>query len=71
MAVFGSVARGDDRSDSDIDLLVDIPEDMGLITLARMEQEIADALGVSVDVAPARLLKSEVRRTAGLDAAPL
>lgn len=71
VAVFGSVARGDDRPDSDIDLLVDIPDDMGLFTLARMEQEIAEALGVPVDVVPARLLKAEVRGTAGVDAVPL
>lgn len=71
LAVFGSVARGDDRPDSDVDLLVDIPDDMGLLTLARMEQEIADALGVPVDVAPARLLKPRVRAAADLDIIPL
>lgn len=71
VAVFGSVARGEDRPGSDIDLLVDIPEDMGLLTMARMEQEIADTIGAPVDVAPARLLKPEVRGTADLDAVPL
>ncbi len=68
LTVFGSVARGEDGPDSDIDLLVDIPESLGLFTLARMEQEITDALGVPVDVVPARLLKSEGRSTADADA---
>ena len=71
VAVFGSVARGEDRPGSDIDLLVEIPEDMGPLTMARMEQEIADTIGAPVDVAPARLLKPEVRGTADLDAVPL
>ncbi len=33
LRVFGSVARGDERSDSDIDVLVDLPPDSGLLTL--------------------------------------
>jgi predicted nucleotidyltransferase len=71
VAVFGSVARGEDGPQSDIDLLVDIPEDMGLITLATMEQEITELLGTPVDVVPARLLHSHVRQGAERDAMPL
>lgn len=71
VAVFGSVARGDDRPGSDIDLLVDIPEDMGLITMAKMEQELNEILDASVDVVPARLVRPEVRRTAAGDAVRL
>ena len=69
--VFGSVARGDDGPSSDIDLLVDIPDDMGLFTLARMELDVQDLLGESVDLVPSRMLKSGVRQSADLDAAPL
>ena len=33
LRVFGSVARGEDRPDSDVDLLVDLPPDIGLLGL--------------------------------------
>jgi uncharacterized protein len=35
LRVFGSVARGTDRPDSDLDLLVDLPPHMGLLGLGR------------------------------------
>ena len=64
VVVFGSVARGDDGPGSDIDLMVDIPEGMGLFTLAKMEREVRDALGVDVDLVPSRLVRAEVAASA-------
>jgi predicted nucleotidyltransferase len=71
VVVFGSVAAGTDSPDSDIDLMVDIPDSMGLFTLARMEQDVRDVLGVDVDVIPSRLAKPEVRGSAAKVAVPL
>lgn len=62
--VFGSVARGEDDEDSDVDLLIDAPDDLGLLGLGRLERELAQLLGAAVDVVPDRLLKDDVRRTA-------
>jgi uncharacterized protein len=70
-SVFGSVARGEDRPGSDIDLAVEIPEDMGLIALAKVERELAALLGVEVELVPARLLKDDVRSAAAADLVPL
>ena len=67
-AVFGSVARGEDGPDSDIDLLVTIPNDMGLFGLARLEAELSKIVGVHVDVVPRRLLRDAVRPSAERDA---
>lgn len=64
VVVFGSVARGDDGPDSDIDLMVDIPEHMGLFTLAKMEREVRDVLGAEVDLVPSRLVRAEVAASA-------
>ncbi|MEO7373736.1 MAG: nucleotidyltransferase domain-containing protein [Terrimesophilobacter sp.] len=36
--VFGSVARGADTSDSDIDVLVDVSAGTGLFSLSRLEE---------------------------------
>jgi predicted nucleotidyltransferase len=69
--VFGSVARGADDAASDIDLMIDIPDDMGLFGLAELEQELSEVLGARVDVVPSRSLRPEVSREALADAVPL
>lgn len=58
--VFGSVARGDDGSESDIDLLVDIKPDVGLFALGKMRSEAERILGATVDIVPANSLKPDV-----------
>lgn len=58
--VFGSVARGTERADSDVDLLVDLPEDMGLFRLGRLRRDLEDLLHAHVDVVPASGLKVDV-----------
>lgn len=69
--VFGSVARGDDGPDSDIDLLVDIPEGMGVIGLGRARGELERILDARVDLVPATDLKPDVSARAGADLVPL
>lgn len=71
VAVFGSVAAGTDGPQSDIDLMLDIPPNMGLITLGMMERDVCDVLGVRTDLVPRRLLKSEVNNTARRVVVPL
>lgn len=61
LRIFGSVARGDEHADSDIDVLVDLPPDTGLFTLLRFEGELSDLLDVRVEVIPAGDLRPEVR----------
>jgi hypothetical protein len=48
--VFGSVARGEDSFESDIDLLVRMTPGASLLDVAAMYRELNDLLGVSVDV---------------------
>jgi len=69
--VFGSVARGDDTDESDIDLLVDVSNDVGLVGLASLERELSELLEVSVDVVPAALLKRGIRSAAEAEAIEL
>lgn len=61
MRVFGSVARGQDNTASDIDLLVDLDDGVGLVSLAGLQRELAELLGVDVDVVPASSLKPAIR----------
>jgi predicted nucleotidyltransferase len=57
MRVFGSVARGEDTDTSDVDLLVDLDEGVGVVSLAGLRRELAELLGVDVDVVPVVALK--------------
>ena len=50
LRVIGSVALGNDRSDSDIDLLVDFDQGRSLFDLMALEEELRALLGVNVDV---------------------
>jgi uncharacterized protein len=67
LRVFGSVARGTDRPDSDLDLLADLPPDMGLLGLGRVQAELEAIVGSQVDLVPASDLKPGVRARAGHD----
>ena len=61
--VFGSVARGEDGPESDVDLLVDLDPGTGLLSLGRMEVELTELLGRPVDIIPARMIKPHVAAT--------
>lgn len=67
-AVFGSVARGEERKNSDLDLLIDPPSTMGLFTLVGLQQDIEQAIGRRVDVGTFRSLHASVKKNAMKDA---
>lgn len=48
--VFGSVARGEGRSDSDIDFLVEFSKTPSLVQFIRMENELKEKLNKQVDL---------------------
>jgi len=48
--VFGSVVRGEDGEDSDVDLLVDMDDDRSLLDLVAVERELGKLLNRKVDV---------------------
>ncbi len=50
LRVFGSVARGEDTPESDLDLLVEFARPKGLLALVALEQELGVALGRKVDL---------------------
>lgn len=59
LRVFGSVARGEDTDDSDLDLLVEMHTGVGMLAIARLGDELADLLGVPVDIIPEHQVKAE------------
>ena len=50
VAVFGSMARGDDHQGSDIDFLVDFEPGSSLFDLMHITDELTELLGRQVDV---------------------
>lgn len=50
IALFGSRARGDEKPDSDLDLLVDFPKETSLLDHIGMEIELSELLGVKVEL---------------------
>ena len=50
LRLFGSAARGEERPDSDIDIIVDFERPVGFIELIRFENALAEFFGRSVDL---------------------
>ena len=50
VGVFGSYARGENRIDSDLDLLVEFGVRINLLDLIGLEQDLSEILGVKVDL---------------------
>jgi predicted nucleotidyltransferase len=67
--VFGSVARGEDTEESDVDLLVDLDPGVGMFAIGALESELEEMLGREVDVVIARALRESVAET--VEAIPL
>jgi predicted nucleotidyltransferase len=51
--VFGSVARGEEREDSDVDLLVTLESGHSLVDFCGFRLDVSDAIGHTVDLVDA------------------
>jgi uncharacterized protein len=61
--VFGSIARGDDKKESDIDLLVDVEDGMDLFDLGAFSVDVEALLHKSIDVVTENALHRKIRKT--------
>ena len=69
--VFGSVARGEQHPDSDIDFLVDFEPGRSLLDLTGLWLGLEGTLGCKVDVVSSRGLRPRVAPEIMRDAIPL
>lgn len=59
--IFGSVARGAVRPDSDLDVLVELDGGRSLLDIVALKQDLEDLLGVKVDVVTEAALSPYMR----------
>jgi predicted nucleotidyltransferase len=69
--VFGSVVRGEDNEESDLDILVDPGPGTSLMTLVRVQDELAKTTGVKIDLLTPGDLHPRFREKALAEAASL
>jgi predicted nucleotidyltransferase len=69
--VFGSALHGDDAEGSDLDLLIDPGEGLGLLGIARMTLAIEEIIKVSVDVRTPGDLAEKFRAKVVAEARPI
>lgn len=69
--VFGSVARGEAKADSDVDFLVEIEAGRNLLDRIALIQELEALLGRKVDVAKLKNLHECIREKVLKEAVPL
>ncbi len=62
LGVFGSVARGEDTPESDVDLLIKLKEPVGLIEFIRLEDKFVEIFGRKVDLATEKSLHPLIRQ---------
>ena len=64
IGLFGSYVRGEEREDSDLDLLVEFEgsAEMGLLKFVKIENFLSDILGVKVDLVEKSALKPRIGR---------
>ena len=69
--VFGSVARGENTPESDIDFLVNLEAGRSLMDLARLLRELSTLLGYPVDVVTEAGLRPRIKPQVLKEARPL
>ena len=62
IGLFGSRVRGDYKSNSDLDILVDLRGKYNLFDFAGMHVELEELLGFKVDIVPEQQIKNELKK---------
>lgn len=60
IGIFGSFARGEQKDSSDLDLLIDFEEPIGLIQYVGLQNYLSDRIGVQVDLVTKSGLKPRI-----------
>lgn len=69
--IFGSVARGADTEESDLDMVIDVTGPFSYFDMAKLALELEGLLGCPVDLGTARSLRGDVAARAATDFQPV
>ncbi|MGA3061783.1 MAG: nucleotidyltransferase family protein [Methylocystis sp.] len=69
--LFGSTLRGEDREDSDLDILVDALPEATLFDLGGLQMDLEEILGVRVDLLTPDDLPRQIRAKVVAEAVPI
>ncbi len=61
IGLFGSVVRGEETSESDVDILVEFESPVGFFEFIRLENYLSEMLGKKVDLISKKAVKSAVK----------
>ncbi|GHN00899.1 hypothetical protein WSM22_23880 [Cytophagales bacterium WSM2-2] len=63
IGIFGSYARGENKPNSDLDILVslDYNQHISLLKLVSVEQDLSEALGINIDLITEKSLSPYIR----------
>lgn len=71
LAIFGSYIRGEQRKESDVDILVEFTKPVSLLHIVSLENYLSDFLAVKVDVIPKKNIRKELREMILKEAIPI
>lgn len=60
LGLFGSYVRGEQKEDSDLDILVEFSKEPDLLEFIGLKQELSEILGVEVDLVMKNALKPRI-----------
>ena len=60
IGIFGSIVRGEDKETSDVDILVEFEEPIGLFKFLELEEYLSDLIGRKVDLVSKKALKPRI-----------
>jgi len=61
IGIFGSMARGEDTDNSDIDILYQLKETVGLFNLVRMKDNLEENLNKKVDLVSEKYINPKLK----------
>lgn len=62
IAIFGSVARGENNKNSDIDVMVELDQPISLFAFMELENYLSKILGAKVDLTTKKAIKSTIKK---------